>query len=286
MLNISGSQTLIWYEQGYKTEEFPLFISSAGYQEFLTMDYSINRPRGRCDYQLIYLYKGKALYHFTDGDEIINEGTLILYAPNEPQKYEYKAEDGVRLFWMHFTGSEVEKLFREAGLEGVRCLNLGVQEELSAILFRIIRELQEKPVMFQKCLEGCFMQLIAMAVRHSEIAYGSETAIDPDISKVIKQMHLSYRKEYDPEYYAEICGISVQSFIHKFTKNMGISPGKYLTRIRMEEAAHLLRDTTISVQEIGMAVGYDNPLYFSRVFSAWAGKSPRNYREKLANERN
>ena len=285
MLNISGRQTSRWLEYGYETKKEPLYVSCAGYQEFLTMDYAIRRPNGRCDYQLIYIYKGKGTFHFPDGDRVVEEGSLLVFSPGQPQVYEYQARDGVRLFWLHFTGSEAEKRLEEAHLRGGSILHLGVQEELAALFFRIIRELQEKPPMFCRCVEGCFSQLLAMILRMSETASGPDAVRDPDISRVVKQMHLVYRQEYRPEYYASLCGLSVQSFIHKFTRNMGVSPGKYLARIRMEEAAHLLRDTAMSVQEVSAAVGYDNPLYFSRVFSAWAGKSPTLYREELASGR-
>ena len=53
------------------------------------------RPRGRLDFQLLFIASGKAHFHFNnDSDEtIVHAGHMVLYRPKEPQKYEYYAKD-------------------------------------------------------------------------------------------------------------------------------------------------------------------------------------------------
>ena len=53
------------------------------------------RPRGRLDFQLLYIAAGKAHFHFgSDTEEtIVPAGHMVLYRPKEPQKYEYYAND-------------------------------------------------------------------------------------------------------------------------------------------------------------------------------------------------
>ncbi len=277
MLNISGRQTGRWYEYGYATAEQPVFLSCAGYQEILTKDHTIHRPQGRKDYQLLYLVQGKGTFFLDEAEpEHLAAGTMLLFRPGEPQCYCFLKEEHPRLYWMHFTGGQVEQLLQQAGLNKKRSLYLGVREEITGLFSRIIRELQEQPPMFETYINSCFQQLLAVMCRLPQ----GESGMDQDISRVIKEMHLSYRQQYRPEIYAGLCGLSPQSFIHKFTKNTGVSPGRYLVKIRMEEASRLLQDTGMSIQEVGAAVGYENPLYFSRVFSSWAGCSPRQYREQ------
>ena len=59
---------------------------------------------------------------------------------------------------------------------------------------------------------------------------------------------------------------------------MGVPPLKYLTSIRIARAKELLTGTDIPISEIGELVGYDNPLYFSKIFKKNTGLSPREYR--------
>ena len=47
----------------------------------------------------------------------------------------------------------------------------------------------------------------------------------------------------------------------------------------MIKARELLSASSYNVSEIAAMVGYDNPLYFSRLFKKTAGISPREYRQ-------
>ena len=53
---------------------------------------------------------------------------------------------------------------------------------------------------------------------------------------------------------------------------------QYIVSIRIANAQVLLETTDYNVTEIGNIVGYDNPLYFSRIFKKQKGVSPSEYR--------
>lgn len=58
-----------------------------------------------------------------------------------------------------------------------------------------------------------------------------------------------------------------------------MTPLQYLLNIRLTNAKKLLETTDYSINEIALIVGYDNALYFSRLFHKHVGVSPREYRE-------
>ena len=62
---------------------------------------------------------------------------------------------------------------------------------------------------------------------------------------------------------------------------MNISPAHYILSLRMVNAQSLLENTDYNIGEIAAIVGYDNPLYFSRVFKKEYGVSPAQYRKNL-----
>lgn len=66
-----------------------------------------------------------------------------------------------------------------------------------------------------------------------------------------------------------------------FEKQHGLSPIQFLTELRIKHAKELLRTTNIPVGEVGEAVGYADPFYFSRVFKKNAQCTPSMYREQL-----
>lgn len=55
---------------------------------------------------------------------------------------------------------------------------------------------------------------------------------------------------------------------------------EHLQQIRLARAAHLLKSTSLSVEEVALAVGYENKSYFHRIFAARFGVSPKKYRSK------
>ena len=77
---------------------------------------------------------------------------------------------------------------------------------------------------------------------------------------------------------AEELHVSPYYLSHNFKEKTGCNFVEYLTRVRMEEASWLLRNTELSVGNIAAMVGYENPGYFSRVFKTYHTLTPEQYR--------
>ena len=102
-----------------KDKSKPLVITMCGtYKLYTRPKLPTWRPRGRLDFQLLYIAVGKAHFHFDNNDEatIVHAGHMVLYRPKEPQKYEYYAKDQTEVYWVHFTGNNVTNLLRSYGL--------------------------------------------------------------------------------------------------------------------------------------------------------------------------
>lgn len=65
-----------------------------------------------------------------------------------------------------------------------------------------------------------------------------------------------------------------------FRQNLDISPGKYITRIRLEECKTLLLTGRLSVSEVADRMGYSSVQHFSKQFRQWTGLSPSQYYRK------
>lgn len=67
---------------------------------------------------------------------------------------------------------------------------------------------------------------------------------------------------------------------HLFKREMGIGLTQYITRIRMEQAQHLLKETDWKIARIAQSVGLSDPRYFNTLFKRHTGVTPAAYREK------
>lgn len=81
---------------------------------------------------------------------------------------------------------------------------------------------------------------------------------------------------------SEYYNISTSHLTREFTEEVGISPIKYLTKVRITYARKLLQSTNMSVAEISKLCGYSRSNYFCKIFKEVVGISPLVYRTYLA----
>jgi AraC-like DNA-binding protein len=67
----------------------------------------------------------------------------------------------------------------------------------------------------------------------------------------------------------------------EFKRQFGVSPVEYMLRMRMQHAAHLLRDPDLNVSDISRQCGYEDVFHFSKIFRKHHGLSPRHMRDQL-----
>ena len=88
-----------------------------------------------------------------------------------------------------------------------------------------------------------------------------------------------YNEPINIEEYAQSRGMSVSWFLRNFKQVTMKSPMQYILAIRINNAVSLLETTDYNVTEIAAIIGYDNPLYFSRIFRKQKGISPSDFRK-------
>ena len=105
--------------------------------------------------------------------------------------------------------------------------------------------------------------------------------LDYEMDLAAQYFNDHYNTDINIEQYAASRGMSVSWFIRNFKEYSKITPMQYIVSIRIANAQVLLETTTYTVAEIGQIVGYDNPLYFSRIFHKQKGISPSGYRKRI-----
>lgn len=146
----------------FKDKKHPLFIGScATYRLYTVKRLPTHRPRGRLDYQLLYVASGKAHFYFSGEEKIISAGNMVLYRPKEEQRYYYYAAEQPEIYWVHFTGNNVKNILRKYGItDDTRVIYSGVSMEYKRLYLSMIQELQMKREDYEELLVHYFMQLL------------------------------------------------------------------------------------------------------------------------------
>ena len=85
---------------------------------------------------------------------------------------------------------------------------------------------------------------------------------------------------YSMSSFAETLSISNAYLIKLFKNETNHTPNEYLTLKRITHAKHLLKTreiTNMKIKDVARKCGYDDPLYFSKVFKKLTGQSPEKY---------
>lgn len=105
------------------------------------------------------------------------------------------------------------------------------------------------------------------------------------IQLAIKLLHQRWQQPPSLQELAASVGMSPFHLHRALTSRLGESVGQYCLRSRIAGAAYLLGDTTLTITDVAMMVGYDTPAAFSAVFRRRAGLSPQQWRQRLYNNR-
>jgi AraC-like DNA-binding protein len=101
---------------------------------------------------------------------------------------------------------------------------------------------------------------------------------DPILARALGLMHAEPGRDWSMAELARRAGTSRPTLTRRFASEVRQSPRAYLTRLRMHEAAHLLRETDDSLGAIAERVGYRSEFAFNRAFHREMGAPPGAYR--------
>lgn len=100
------------------------------------------------------------------------------------------------------------------------------------------------------------------------------------VEEAIHYMRENVQKRISLKELADYVGFSSSHFSGLFQRKTGHSPLNYFIHLKIQEACHQLDFSNMKINQISMLVGFDDPFYFSRIFTKTMGNSPSEYRKK------
>ena len=102
---------------------------------------------------------------------------------------------------------------------------------------------------------------------------------DKRLGKVLEQLFNAPQQAWNMDALAALAAMSRANFMRVFQQKIGMAPGKFLTQLRLQEAALLLNKTQKNILSVALEVGYQSEAHFSKAFKTLYGMTPSQYRK-------
>ena len=220
----------------------------------------------------------------------VKAGDFFLTTSTSPYELRWKATGPQAFEVMHlyvglplFKRAVKDVFNQDAGLVQLREVSGETDTVLSVLLEQLRSELISRHKPSPLFVQGIGQSLAVHLVR---------TYTDPNakgrerrgglpafkLRKITEFLEAHLDDEFSLSRLASEVGVSEFHFCRLFKKTTGFAPSRFLIRMRMEKARRLLRETTKSVIEVGLDVGYSSPSHFAQIFRREVGVVPTHYR--------
>lgn len=245
---------------------------------------SLNHLQTHDFYEVYYLSDGKRKYFLDNTIYTITPGDLIIIPPDVIHR---TIEDGENVYSrilmdipLHYFDQELLKLCKIAPPAYFISIPKSHQPVLNNLLQKLENEYRSKDEHSQYLIKQLINELLIFLIRSTQHHDFSHSAVESGqlINQATRYISENYEKPLSLNEIAKQLGISKSHFCRLFKKKTGANFSDYLTGVRINEAAKMLRATDLSVTEIALRCGYNDSAYFAMIFKKIKNTTPLKYR--------
>lgn len=231
-------------------------------------------PYTRDVYLLNFVKEGLATFQVNGENVTIKTGDFYVLYPNSQVSYHTAPDIPWSIQWVAIDGTQIETILSQ--------LQLSRQKPYFAI-----RQTKHVEFLFDCLFEntnhlGLAKRFASQAVLYELFSHLAEERLpitnNPHIQKSFEIINEQFCTPLTVQDIADQLHLNNNYFSKLFKQETGISPMMFLQKIRFERASDLFKNTDLSVAEVSQAVGFTDPLYFSRAFKQHFGCNPSSYR--------
>lgn len=153
-------------------------------------------------------------------------------------------------------------------------------EALYIISQRMLDECIQVRTLYNTSLQAMLTATLVQVIRSIEGEVKSPIVFNIS-TKFIDLINRNYRTERNVDFYLKKLGISAKTLANHLRRSYGKSPRQMIQERFLLEAKRLLFYTELSIAEVGYAIGFEDPNYFTRFFRQKVEMSPAEFRRKI-----
>lgn len=246
------------------------------------VDFAIRRPNGMKGYIINLTTKGEGTVFEGDRAFTCSKGDLLLFPPNAEHWYSRsESAESWHHQWIYFRprsfwANWLQWSHVSDHVGRLTVTDSATYEEILALFKKIEWEYRTKNI-FSEAMSMCLLeQLLIKCIQLDPV--NSQRMLDPRILETCHFISANLHINHKISEIAEHIHMSPSRLTHLFVQQTGSSIIKWREEQRMIKAQHLLHTSGAPIYAIARQLGYDDQLYFSRLFKRYSGLSPSDYR--------
>lgn len=243
-------------------------------------------------FEISIIIEGQSEYTIEGEKRLLGKGTILLFNPGV---YHYEqASEGMynRQIHIGIRRFSIDRFPRDFFPLDMTIVHLREYEEaFFQTCAEIIKERNERKSGYDIVLKSLVLKLMVYILRDksTEKMEDKELLLTDEkmerqhlVDKIRLYIETNYREDLTINGIAEAFFSSPATVSRIFKEQLGESPINYLIRYRLEKAKALLDSADdISIKETAHLIGYEDALYFSKLFKKYYGSSPTDYAKRL-----
>lgn len=225
-----------------------------------------------------YIISGRGIFRSGGAEYSLSAGNAFLIS-DQYGYYEADTADPWTYAWVNMSGDAAVAFLKNAGLNPKHPVYSTSDKDT---IEKHIKKILTSAKLGGLSLYGAVFDLLGTMIETNANPPDSSGSNPPTKKYVELCREFIYTNYYKNINIKDICaavGLEYSYLFRLFKSMTGTSPGKYLTSYRLSKAAFLLKSTTMNIDEISAAVGYNDRTAFSKAFTKQCGMSPKQYRE-------
>ena len=240
-------------------------------------------------FRVHYIVHGNITLYVRGKEIRLGKNQCFLLRPDIDISYRTDKISPASFYWVSFTGKNTKNYLNQMGFgETSFYINIPpkLQKKLHNAFFANFTVSRDKIDLTDAIFMENFMKIVQFLYLSSNVLRKADGGLR-NKSKLYIEQALEYINEHYTDSELTIKEIAHKLFVHEnylshiFKEEMGTSFREYLTQKRIEASASLMKQNYTSVKQIAAAVGYSDPLYFSKVFKKYNGTCPKEQLEKI-----
>lgn len=235
-------------------------------------------PRMQPNIQLVMVHTGHVYIDIDEQTYLVPAGYVTLLCPGHRENFAFSETSDTTHSWIHFELTRIDPELIE-GLEALpSCIPLSTQmNQLTTILIENLQQSAYRSV--DQLVRSLAISLIL--VYQSECIYSQQQLHKHEaVLRAIEHIHLHYGSQLDLKKIATAANVSGEYLIRLFMAYEGITPIRYVWKIRVERVIELLLHSGLSLKEIAEKTGFQNTHHLSRMISLKTGMAPSHIRKQ------